>query len=742
MENATSFDLKSFRESSLNMTQEQFAEMLGVRQDVISRMEKNSGQISLEMLMNIASKTGTTLDELVKFQKPVIREMAVDYTWSSPEFVRKTLIDYIGTHILSFDSGERALADIDGLQTIITQSIRKPKIAFVGRSDVGKSAMINALLGSTKMPTSWSPTTSIAVYIKHIKDRPSFMSEDVWIFRSEPGTQNEWDDSRLQDEIYCKSLKLSSGNYELLNAYGTRFGENYVQNEASAAVVFINSAMLLNCDVIDLPGFGTGDRFEDDMLTLKTKQKADVLVYLSIANGFMRGEDISYIKESISGLSIVEARGDSRQKVAPLSNLFIVASQAHAVDKGNPISLTKILDEGCTRFERTLSERFWDGRSEVSGCEYTHDLLRQRFFTYTADIASLRVDFEDKLRYIIEILPKTVEQQAKHIIKTWAQNKSEAIQIQVDNYAKLLEERETCEETLREYDKQEPARYSNFQKERHKITSQVQQYKGDSIQAMRDYYQRTITVDNILSLMESRDVKKKKDDIQLFSSYVTGLLQDESEAILKKKSKDLQKDIDAFLYSFESSCRLDENNGVAFDKIPFNAPQAFAAGLTGVATFGALAFWAASCGNLGGYILVAKGVSLLSALGISVGGTAAATSAVAAIGGPIVLGIALALIAALSVFAIFSGGWKKSVAKKLVSACEGEKVLSKLMDSICKFWDDTQVAFDASADHLNEEWKKYVESLRELLNGYDVDELTAKIHSANEVQDFLAHIPL
>lgn len=61
-------------------------------------------------------------------------------------------------------------------------------------------------------------------------------------------------------------------------------------------------------------------------------------------------------------------------------------------------------------------------------------------------------------------------------------------------------------------------------------------------------------------------------------------------------------------------------------------------------TLGGLGLWAATVGNLGGYILVAKGVSLLSALGISVGGTAAAASFVAAIGGPITIGIALAAL--------------------------------------------------------------------------------------------------
>ena len=79
---------------------------------------------------------------------------------------------------------------------------------------------------------------------------------------------------------------------------------------------------------------------------------------------------------------------------------------------------------------------------------------------------------------------------------------------------------------------------------------------------------------------------------------------------------------------------------------------AFYASLAGSAVAGGLGMWAAGMGNLGGYILVAKGVSILATLGIAVpGGTAGAVAAVAAIGGPVVLGGALAVAAGL-------GTWK------------------------------------------------------------------------------------
>ena len=722
------FDLKNFRSKHLNgMSQEEFAKQVGISQDKVSRMESDPSQVSLEVLIKIATHFGMSLDELISLPKPIMQALSVDYTWSSAEFIRRTLLDYIRKNEVS-ESYEK---DIHELTALVEKTIRKPKVAFIGRSDVGKSTMINTLLGTTKMPAHWTPATAIAVYIKHTNDRPDYMDDDVWVFRSDMATNETWDDTRLGDEEYCRSLKLSSGNYDLLNTYGTRKGEHFAESKATAAVVFIDSSLLLDCDIVDLPGYGTGDRLEDDALSLREKSKADVLVYMSIANGFMRSEDISYVKDAIPSLADIQSCGEA--EIKPLANLFIVASQAHVIDHGNQTELKNILSAGCERFEKSLTDGFWDERRKP-------DSLLERFYTYTSNSPALRERFENDFSRLIEALPQVVEQKAKDIIAEWAASKDDDLQNVISGYQQLLDDRKRCEEALEEYDRNEPKRHSAFQKARQKVVEGIARYKRESRDEVADYYSDTITVDHLVSLMEQRDVKKKKDDLQVFSTYVSGLLQDKTNAVLKKKSKQLTADIDEFLNAFEVSAAISVDS-VSFKIAPFSKEQAFAAGLTGVATYGALAIWAASCGNLGGYILVAKGVSLLSALGISVGGTAAATSAVASIGGPVVLGIALALIAAISVFAIFSGGWRKSVAKKFVESCRNERVLDKLQSNMNTYWNDTQAAFNASADSLDAEWKKHIEDLREQLRSYDVDAIIKARNEAEKMRNFLQNIP-
>lgn len=725
--NGIIFDLKSFRAKQLNgMSQEEFANLIGISQDKVSRMEKYPEQVSVDVLVNIAKSFGMSLDELIGLPKPTMQALSVDYTWSSPEFIRRTLLEYINKNGVS-NAYEK---DIQDLKNLVEKTIRKPKIAFIGRSDVGKSTMINTLLGTERMPAHWTPATSIAVYIKHTNDRPDYMDEDVWIFQSDADNES-WDDTRLSDEEYCRSLKLSSGNYDLLNTYGTRRGEHFADSKATAAVVFIDSSLLLDCDIIDLPGYGTGDRKEDDDFTKNEKKKADVLVYMSIANGFMRSEDIIYIKEAIPTLADIQSCDEA--EIKPLANLFIVASQAHVIDNGNQEELNNILIAGCERFEKSLTDDFWNGRRKPES-------LIENFYTYTSNSPALCKRFHQDFCALVEALPQVVEQKARNTISEWVASKDKELQDVIKGYQQLLDDRKKCEEILREYDRNEPKRQAAFQHSRQKIIESIGQYKNESKSEISEFYGNTITVDHIASLMEARDVKKKKDDLQVFGNYISSLLQDKTNSVLKNKSDQLAEKINGFLESFENHAALSDGN-LSLKVSPFIKEQAFSAGLAGVATYGALAVWAASCGNLGGYVLVAKGVSLLSALGISVGGTAAAVSAVSAIGGPVVLGIAFALTMALGVFAIFSGGWRKKVAKKIVESCQDERALDKLRTNVDKYWNDTLTAFNASADSLDAGWKKHIEDLREQLNNYDVDKILEMKAEAEMMRNFLQNIP-
>lgn len=730
-------NLKSFRESSLKMTQEQFANMIGIRQDTLSRMEKNPEQISLEIITKIAKKTGTTLDELINYEKPLTKPLETKYTWGSVDYVKNTLTNYIEDWFKQNTHNQQYKGLISKLNYDINNLIHKPKIALLGRSDVGKSALINSLLGTDKMITAWSPTTSIVVYIKHISDKPSFMNnDDVWFFKNSVNGQENWNDKYLYNEKYCNDWKVASGGTDLLKKYSTRFGNNDFEYEVGSAVLFLDSSILMNCDIMDLPGFGTGDRIQDDTMTLSAKNKADILIYLSISNGFMRNEDIQYLKESISSLNIIESE---ESNIIPLSNLFIIASQAHIVDKGNPESLKVILDKGCERFEKSLTPTFWKKRKKISNCTYDHEVLRSRFFTYTSDIEDLRTNFESSLTNIIELLPQIINKKVNLFINDFAKNQSEDLENAIKSYNSILNQKESYHNLLSQIIKNEPIRFNDNQNKRLKISSSIARYNQTSISDFSKKYNKIISVDNIVEIIKTKKIKKNKEDIQLLSSYINSCLEDEMDDILKSNSELLSKEINEYISKFENSCNTQKIN---LKHISFNAKQAFASGLAGLATFGGLAVWASTLGNLGAYIILAKGVSLLSAIGISVGGTAAAATAISAIGGPVVLAIALAVIASISVFKITSANWEQSIAKKLVSAYKKQNALIKFNTSIKNYWDDTKYAFDKASDSLESEWNLYVEKLKSLIENYNIQDINNKIVCAKDVKKFFENIPV
>ncbi len=97
-----------------------------------------------------------------------------------------------------------------------------------------------------------------------------------------------------------------TGNEELLVTYATRMSDEKTEgHEAKAAVVYLDSPILKRCDIIDVPGFGTGDRVSDDLYAQESRQIADIILYMSVSNAFMRGTDISFLKSTIDTLPFI-----------------------------------------------------------------------------------------------------------------------------------------------------------------------------------------------------------------------------------------------------------------------------------------------------------------------------------------------------------------------------------------------------------------------------------------------------
>lgn len=419
----------------------------------------------------------------------------------------------------------------------------------------------------------------------------------------------------------------------------------------------------------------------------------------------------------------------------------MVATQAHVINNGNQNTLHDVLKSGHERFYKTITQKFWDDRTAVSGIIYSEDLLASRFFTYTTDIPEVRQRFEQELCRTIELLPRLIEEQAFSTIHNYCKDAGAKIDNDIAQFKGLIEKRSNYVQLFGTVKKNEPVRKQETAKQKEAALNSIKQYRRSSKDNFEKKYNHLLSEDYIVNLIKDRKFQSKKEDMQCLSSLLNSEIQDALKQELEDRSKEFSQDVENYINNFSSACKVSNVGTVNFQP-DFNAKRAFVSGLAGVTTLGGLAVWASTLGNLGAYILVAKGVSILSALGISVGGTAAAASAVASIGGPIVLGIALAVMIAIGAFSIFSGKWKQKVAKKLREAYNAQDALAKYFECIDEFWDDTAKSFIKASDAMEAEWEQYISKLEQLLNNYNVDELEGIIKKSEEVKSFFTDIPL
>lgn len=184
-------DLKALREYKLKMSRTEFAQLIEESEANVEHWEA-TGEPTLTVIQKIAKKTGLDFNTVLGYEKPAPQTIELDNTWEKVESTKERLIEYIADALdkIAVPTAQRE-EYIDGLQQCIANNLVKPKVTIVGRSDTGKSTLINALLGEEKMPTSWTPTTTIAVYIKHISDKPPFIPEEenAWIFAITPANK-------------------------------------------------------------------------------------------------------------------------------------------------------------------------------------------------------------------------------------------------------------------------------------------------------------------------------------------------------------------------------------------------------------------------------------------------------------------------------------------------------------------------------------------------------------------------
>ena len=607
------------------------------------------------------------------------------------------------------------LPRLDRLKELLSQYRQKPNVALVGRFDSGKSHLANTLMGKKFLPSQYQPATRFITFVRHLEDRPSWfnhqvciLGQDFWV--DENGNQKfnlTWLDFHSRYEKYC----LKAGSLEVLRQHGIH---NYLEEDeigGYSAVVYVDSPILKACNIVDFPGYS--DQAEQTSEDVKKANSvinlADIILYTAPTNGFMNAEDMSHLSYLLRALKLYET---NCTEFPILGNLFIIAT--HALPHISEEQLKQILDVGSARLYKQINKTILEPRSELTTRLVKRENLRERFFAFWEETPSRWTSLRKEILLVLgEYLPKIFHSNINQEINKWKFEAPKNLSAYILSYEQTLSDVEQKRRELQQLEEEELDRKSRTEQEHKAIHQRITKLKQQTKNSFQMIYEELVNTSAVETMIREQ-YDNKKDAKEFAAGYLGEQLQGKLEVIMKENADSLKKDIDKFIGVYEEVfLKLCSFKGAV--SIPFDPTGAFLGGLAGLGSVGALAIWAAALGNLGAYILVAKAVSLLAALGISIsGGVATAVSFVAAIGGPITLAIGLVAIAALAGFALFGASWQHSLAKKLVSHFKEKQVIQQFFQGIDEYWDDTAKAFEHGANALEEGYQNYIQHLREV----------------------------
>ncbi|MEO9223239.1 MAG: hypothetical protein ABI251_15995, partial [Mycobacteriaceae bacterium] len=231
----------------------------------------------------------------------------------------------------------------------------------------------------------------------------------------------------------------------------------------------------------------------------------------------------------------------------------------------------------------------------------------------------------------------------------------------------------------------------------------------------------------------------KKDAQQNAAAYICEQLQNHVERDAKKRAKKIATQVNDYLGHYQA-VSFSNPDHPGHTTIPFNAQGAFAGGLAGVAGVGGLALWASTLGNLGAYIIAAKAASVAAGFGLSLGGSVAWTTALAAIGGPVTVGVGIVVIATVIGWSLLRGSWESRLAKKVSEQFLKQGLEQRYLTNLETFWNQTAEAFSAGADRTEEDFQHYLDDLRRLANHTDEADIKSLVTDVQKLLENFADL--
>lgn len=708
-------------------TKDEFAEAVGLSIEELDSYVSGIKKPTAEILGTIADYTGLTIEQLQRGTRSVVGiNITVDNTWAPSREAKDDLCKYITEGLEQF-SDKEIKSEVEKFK-ICLSNWKKPKISIAGQSDTGKSTLINAFIGAERMPAKYTPTTSIIVYIKHIKDRPSFIEDDVWIFGKKKGKL--WDDSKLNDESYCRDFYITGGDYSLLKTYGTHQETDEIEKTAYSAVTFIDSKLLEDCDLIDLPGFAATDE-DDELQNFSAKETmSDILIYMSRSNGFLQDRDLDYLTVCLDSLRPIETEENG---IGKLENLFIIAAQAGTINGGNVRDLNEIIKIQCNKLCKLLgytneisnncNYSLLPRRTAVTGLNYTIEDFRQRFFTYEMNMPRLCKKFVSAFSDLIEKLPLAIHKVFCEDLSNLAKTSEDKMRGRISEYTRMMNERENYIKLAKELREKEPGRVVEQGKKTDALMKKIDQLSDASVRDIQAFYDTYLCETKLVEEMEKVGTKNKKQDKQDFVSIVSRVMSEKIQSIMDEKTGEYTTALEEYLENYNAT--LNSYGESETTKVDFDTTNAFALGISALGVFGASAAWLATSFTATIAVLFPE----LASFGMF-----------AAFGGVIAVGIGAVIALGIAIFKAVT--WKSDLAKSIIKSYNKEGYMKKMTEKVKGYWSDTKIGVSAGVDKIEEDWKDKLAELEALGDEKKLEEIANKLAKSNSALDFFIKMPL
>jgi transcriptional regulator with XRE-family HTH domain len=727
-------DLKNLRESAkFPISQAELAQRLGISQTQVSRYEEAPDNVPFPLMLKWARALGkdpAELAEEAELPPPTGIDPGRPFERLHEEL--RFLKQFVAKSPVRGSDLPEGAPDATDLVALADILGRKPNLCTRGPFDGGKSTVLNALLGSNSLPTSYQPATKVVTYVRHIEDRPAWMTEDVWLLKR-GFNPLQWDEQK-----HCEDCCVVRGNLETLKQYGTHDGRHATDTEAHYAVVFLDAPILRSCNVIDLPG--DDNDAADSEKAASNPVQADVVIYTSPYNGFLRAADMMRLGQLVRELPMFEAMSAD---VEPLGNVFVLATHA-STTAVKDAELDGIFTKGAGRIMSQLGDTAIAWRAEQTHRTIDQSAVHARLFSFYKEAPRRRERFDAAMRELLtQKLPAIWKKRADNEIIAFRERAKDNLRQLIDTYTSMVENMRRARSELERVRSDEPNRRRRLSEAHAQVEAAVGRFRADALTHVEREYARLTDIDVVEKMIRSKFGNDKKEAQEYAGVVLLESIQNSVERKNAALSGQFSTAVQDFLGSY-TSIELQLGTERRTISIPFNATGAFVGGLAGAVSVGALAAWAASLGNLGAYIIAAKAVSLLAALGVSIpGGTAAVMASIAAIGGPVTLALGVVALAVLAGWALFGDSWQRRLAKKIAATYTEKGVLAKWQRSIEDYWANTLTAFRQGAREVEQKWLAYLNDLEKVASGETegLDDAVARLERLKQAREFFGGLP-